>query len=872
VVCKCSTVIFKLTIGALLFFCFGVSFAQFGGAPEKAALKNIDKNRWLKAEVKLRKSLGKDSLNPSTRYVLSVFYFHPDNPSFDLDSAYHYAVTALQDYTLTQGRERDKLKRMFVDSLGLISLRAKIDSTAFEVARKTNTEAAYLEFLSHFPSATQRDIAAQLRDEVAFEDALKENTHQAFLRYLTRYPQAQRAPDARAHYDRLLYFTETKDQRLSSFEKFLTDHPETPYRKEIYRNIFEISTADGTVESFLTFMTRYPVSDLVKKAGQMIFHILAEEEDPQWPGQFLNDSLQNLLAVQNTYLVPVLNNNLYGFIDENGREIIAPVFKNIHPDYLCGHITDEVLILDNQLITRNGSLIYKGRIEELSELGIGFLKITTGRDVKVIHKAGFIFADSLEDARILSKRYIALKKNNAWLLYTLTGRLLDHNPWDDITAFQDVIVFKRGEKLFIGAKAQLGKSADGNTTPLSEPFDEVKLWAGGLIWGKSGEFEGVLNQSLHSVIRFDKHVLNQTFFGATAALRNGYALYSLSGRKSSAFDQVNIYGTRVAVKKSNSWFLFEPYLQEIESQAYDTIKAEGHFVMGVLKDTTYVYFSQNNIAVFFRPLKISFIPGMDSTSFLLVDESKQTKSVFDPMGRKLFSAAFDAIEYAGQGIFVVTKKDKKGLLNSSGEILLPPEFDAIGSVKDEVTSILKNKRFGAYNVQSKKLIKPQYDRNILPYNETLLSTSKQGFYGFLGWDNKPFSTFDFDEIKYWDDSVALVRKGSYWSFYDIAARTIVVGNLRNITMIENSTEEKIAILQKDDNYGVISNRTNIVIPVAFSDVINLGSADEPLYFTEKHIEEASVYIVIYYDRFGNMLRKEIYDAAADYDKIYCSDN
>ena len=871
-VCKCSTVILKVTVGVLLILRCGVSFAQLGTMPEKTALKNIEKHRWEKAEFKLRKTLYKDTVNASIRYILSAFYFNPNNPDFNLDSAYHYAITALEDYQITSARERDKLKRMPLDSLRLISLREKIDSAAFEEARNTNTEAAYLQFLRHFTSAFQRDLATQLRDEVAYQEALKENTHQTFLSYLNRYPGAKRAPEARTHYDRLLYHSETKDKRLSSFEKFLTAHPETPYRKEIYRNIFEISTADGSVENFLTFMARYPISDLVKRAGQLIFHILAEEENPKWPGQFLNDSLQNLRSIQNTYLVPILKNGLYGFINENGQEIIPPKFKNIHPDYLCGNITDEVLILDNKLVARNGSLIYDGKIEEVTELGIGFLKIKTSDDVKVIHKAGFVFADSIQDARILSKRYITLKKNNVWLLYTLTGKQLDDNHWDDITAFQDIIIFNKDKKVYIAPKTQLGRIADGSDLKLSEPFDDVKKWPYDLIWVKTGEFQGVLNQSLQPVMRFDKHTLTQTFFGATAVVPNGFSLYNWAGQEASTFEQVNIFGPWVAVKKRHSWFLFEPHLQEIESKPYDSIKAEGPFVMGLLTDTVYVHFAKNNIRHFIQPLQISFVPGMDSTSFLLVEDKDHEKSVFDLNGKKLFSEGFDAIEYAGQGIFVITRKDKKGLMNALGVILLPTEFDAIGSVKDQVVSVLKSKRFGCYHITHKKFIKPQYDRNLNPYTDQLLATFKDGYYGFLGWDNKPLSQFEFDEIKYWDDSIALVRKGSFWNFYNIGSKQMTENNIRNISMIKNSADEKIAIIQKDNAYGVLSNQRNVVIPVSFSDIINLGSADEPLYFTEKNIKEASLFIVIYYDRFGKMLRKEIYDDASDYDKIYCSDN
>ncbi len=619
-------------------------------------------------------------------------------------------------------------------------------------------------------------------------------------------------------------------------------------------------------------MARYPVSDLVKRAGQLIFHILAEEENPAWPGQFLNDSLQNLYSIQNTYLVPILKNNLFGFINENGQEIIPPVFRNIHPDYLCGNITEEVLILDNKLIARNGSLVYDGRIDAVTELGVGFLKIEAGNEVKVIHKAGFVFEDSIQDARVLSKRYIALKKNNAWLLYTLTGRLLNDNHWDDITAFQDIIVFTRTEKVFIATKKNLGLIAEGLELKLSEPFEEVKKWPYDLIWVKTGEFEGVLNQSLQVVMRFDKHRLTQTFFGAIAAAPDGFSLFNWAGQEASTFEQVNIFGPWVAVKKRQSWFLFEPHLQEIESKPYDSIKAEGPFVMGHLTDTVYVHFAKNNIIHFLQPKKISFVPGRDSTSFLLVEGSDHAKSLFDLQGIKLFSATFDAIEYAGQGIFVVTRKDKRGLINSSGQLLLATEFDAVGSVKDQVVSLLKGKRFGCYHILHQKFIKPQYDRNLYPYTDQFLVTFKDGYYGFLGWDNRPLSQFEFDEIIYWDNSVALIRKGLFWNFYTIASKKMTENNLRNITLIKNAADEKIAIIQKDNTYGVLSNQRNVIIPVSFSDIINLGSEDQPLYFTEKHIEEASLYIVIYYDRNGKMLRKEVYDDAADYDRIYCSDN
>lgn len=832
----------------------------------------MEKHRWQKAELKLRKSLSKDTLNPSGRYLLSVFYFHRDNPAFNLDSAYYYAVSALNDYGMTHGRLREKLQRMAVDSIALIHLRAKIDSTAFEEARMANTEAAYLEFLTHFPSSLQRELAAELRDEVAYQEALRENTYQAFLRFLTRYPEAKRASEARDHYDRLLYHSYTSDGRLASFEKFLADHPNTPYRPEINEHIFQLSTANGTVNSFLEYMARYPGSEQVAKAAQITFHMLAEQDNPQWPSGFLNDSLRSLLALKDSYLVPVLRKNLYGFINEKGVEVMAPTFKNIHPDYLCGHITDEILILDHQLVARNGSIIYDGAIEEVSDLGSGFLKVTASGHIKVIHKAGFVVFDSVEDSRILGRQYLTVKKANEWFLYTFTGRLLDHGGWDDISAFGNIFLFQKSNKVFIASKKQFLNFSGGTFLKLSEAYEEARPWTYDRLWVKSGKLQGVLNESLEEVIRMDNHQLTETFFGAIARHSAGFSLYDQAGQEASTFEDVHVHKPWARVKKGQSWFLFDPRFQQIESIAYDTLRAEGPFMVGMRTDTAYVHFPGNRTRRFDNPSRVMFLPGMDSTSFLLVEESPAQKSVFDLRGKKLFSTAFDAIEYAGRGIFVVTIKEKKGLLNSAGEKLLPADFDAIGSVQQDVVSLLKKRKFGAYHISSRQLIIPQYDRNVLPYSEEVVSIFKDGFYAFLKWNNKTLSRFEFDEIRYWADTVALVRKGSYWNFYNIASQETIEGNLRNVMMVKNSPQEKIAIIQKGMNYGVINSRGEILVPISFSDIVNVGSADEPLYFTEKHIEEASLFIIIYYDHSGRMLRKEIYDDPADYDRIYCSEN
>ena len=854
----------------LIFFFPGVSVAQPGRTSSEVTLRDADQHRWEKAEARLRKSLSRESLNPSVRHALSRYFFRDDNPAYDLDSAYHYAVTAFEDYRGVSDKTKNRLKRTDLDSAALVALRVRIETAAFEVARSENTEAAYLSFLSHFPTAAQREDAEQLRNEVAYQTVLRSKTPEDFRRYILNYPHSKRAADAQKRYDRLLFEQATSDQSLQRYEAFLRDHPETPYREEIDRRIFEMSTISGGVASHLSFMGAYPANKFAETARNVAFHLLNEEEQPDWPDHFLSDSLRRVLQLNRYPLVPFLENGRFGFMDSHGATIIPPSYAQIHGDYLCGNVEGDVLIVEDRLVARDGTTICRGPISALADVGVGFLKVASGGKTMVVHKSGFIVADSLDDARVVLKRFLAVRRHDAWWLHALTGRLLDARPWHDIDAVHDLLLLSRNEKKFI-ARLEMVPDAEAAVIKLSDPFDEVKPWPGGLIWGRSGQFEGVLNDRLESFIGFDQHTLARNFFGATATLRSGFALYNREGKRSSIFEKVLILGKRAAVRRNGLWSFFDPVSQTLVGRTYDSLTSAGPFFL-VVNDSVTIHFQNNSSRRFYKPKGIAFVPGMDSTSFLVVDTNGHDKSVFDVNGKKLFSAFFDTIESAGHGVFVVSRKNKKGLINGNGQQILTPEFDAIGSLKGGIVSVLKNRKFGTFDIEKRKLIRPLYDRNPVSYTQDVITAFRDGYYGLVGWDEKPLSAFDFNEVTYWSDSVALVRKGSAWSLYHIVTGEDIERDLRSISVVKESPHEKIAIVQKGNDLGVLSSTGKVVIPMTFSDVINVGSSESPLYFTEKHVPEASIHVIIYYDAAGNMLRKDIYDDASEFDRIFCTDH
>ncbi|HET9054001.1 MAG TPA: hypothetical protein VFM90_07505, partial [Cyclobacteriaceae bacterium] len=344
--------------------------AQF--VSERTALNHIAKGRWDKAKSQLVKILQKDSIHAGAQYAWSQYFFSEANPQFQIDSAYSHILQALADYGHTVAKEREKLLRLPLDSSVLVAQKQRIDSAAFARARQVNTELAYLDFLKRFQTAAQRAHAVTLRDEVAFADAARENTYQSFLTYLEKYPESAFAVEAKARYDRLLFEAKTSDKKLATYETFLARYPETPYRNEIEQQIFEKLTATGEASAFERFIRKYPASGKTRLAKNILYHLLKEDERTLMP-VLTSDSIRNVQVLEKQYLVPFFKDNRFGFMNSRGEELVKASAASIPDEYLCGNITDELLIADGKIITRSGAVLAKTKTEATEFLGYGFM-------------------------------------------------------------------------------------------------------------------------------------------------------------------------------------------------------------------------------------------------------------------------------------------------------------------------------------------------------------------------------------------------------------------------------------------------------------------------------------------------------------------
>lgn len=844
----------------LLLLSANLSWSQI--SPEKL-LGIQERSKWAKAERSIRKARAKDSLDAESAYLLSLFYFHSIHTSYNLDSASAYQHLAAR---LVIGREQGR--RDVPDTFELQLLRVRIDSAAFEQAKISDSEKGYQYFIDHYASASQFQLAIELRDEIAFLEALRAATSKSFSSFLERYPTSHRQGEAQSRMEKLQYEEETKDGRLTSYMRFYAAYPYSLYRSQAEKHIFEMTTASGTGDAFTFFLDHYPESRWVERARSMLFEIRQMPGEASMDAPWMTDSLRRIEKVNAAYWVPIIKSGRYGFMDEKGMEIVTPRFESIPDEYRCGDITDRFLSTSQGLLSRNGSLFWPGLIKESKELGLGFILISSDSGRLVIHESGFrIGPQDIDDAQLISNQFIGVKKNGKWSVLSLVGMPLLPFAYDEVAVLDSVIQLTKNRKMILTTPGRISQLAKGADFQEDFVFDETRKWGEQHYWVRNGLLEGVINANLSFLIPLDRQALRKTSFGFLATKSDRVFIKGIKQLEDSPYTVVVEQAGWVRMENaSGRHFLYDRGFGWTKEG--DKVWFQGKLAFLQTVDSVNAFLPSGQKISFSNGSWFQFKEYKDSASWMVLQEG-QKKIVFDAeSGAKLFAAEFEQIDPVSPSLFILTHSNKKGMVQENGKVVLPIEYDAIVPSGDHAFSILKDRKFGWYNGVTNLLMKPIYDRNVKPYNDRFGLAYKDQGYGFIYSDGKPLGNNEWEDIHYWNDSVAWVMKDGLWKLLEIQTQKVILDKIKKFNHLKDSPTEKIALVLRDRAHGVISSVRGIIVPLEYTDIVNLGTKEIPLYFTEKHISEAGISVVVYYDQHGKIVRTQAMELN-EFEKIFC---
>ncbi|MBI3481371.1 MAG: WG repeat-containing protein [Bacteroidetes bacterium] len=838
------------------------SFAQSGAV--KQAEKKMGQGNWTSARQSLIKSLQKEPNNPEIEIWLTKWYLNSKNPNQQIDTAYKYSLLSLGHYRQLTAKQKEKLKRDLVDSISIVSLRKEIDSIAFDRAKKVNSEKSYNDYLEAFQFSTKRYEATELRDEAAFLEALRQNSYKAFENYIHHYPQSHRVYEAKARYEKLLFESLTRDRKLKSYEAFVKGFPENLFRKEAEKNIFEVLTSDGTVANFIKFIDEHPNSTSASDARNILFH-LSNESEEKFPERLMTDSLKNVLNLGRLPWAPVYKNGKYGFIDSQGAEALPLQFESIDENYKCGSVNEDILMTNMGLVSRSGKILSKAR--SFRDLGYGFIKVMDGSCASVMHKSGKVTVDCIEDASILEGRFLRITKNKLVGLLSLNGRMLLKPQWQSIEMMENVIVLDRHGKKSLITPAQLAIVADENPLQENLVFDEVKVIGKNRLLVSNGSLEGIVNSNLELIIPLQMQILLQTPFGTARQINDQFIFSDLPELNEEPWDNYWVHRQWLRLKNASVEELFDTYSKKIVETNPDSLWFENGLAFALQNDSIRIHINSSARIKVPKDSKLFFIKSPDSVRYFFAQQ-KNKKTIFSiESGVKMFTTDFDQIEALDAKNFIAFKKNKKGIVDLKGKTVLPIEYDVF-ILKQGHLSLYKDKKFGLYSLSTKQLIKPTFEKNVMVLDSSTLIAFQNGRYGLIDWSGKTVIGFEYDEIQPWAKGIVWAKRDFEWSLIDFHQQKKILARIKNFQLIKNTSEEKIAIIKQDNFYGVVSSKNGVIIPPSFSFLMNLGNEEDSIYFTSKEVEEAGVVVVIYYDRSGKFLRKQVYEDE-EYAHIVC---
>ncbi|MBL3656777.1 WG repeat-containing protein [Fulvivirga sediminis] len=832
------------------------------------AMNQFEKGNEIKAEELLLKALQKDSTLSSPYYVKAFILYETDSLYQQIDSAYYYVKQSLAHFAKMDEKSILKHKREGVDSLSIMALEKKIDSVAYKRAEEVNTEASYMYFIEYYQGAPQEKEAVENRNALAYIKANKENTYESYRKFIEKYPEAKQVVEAEEKFERLYYDKSTQDEQLDSYLSFLKKNPDTPYRNEAEQNIFQIVTADNQPQSYRRFIGMFNKGAARKKAIDFLYHILKQRVE-ELDKHLINDSLKYIDKWDKRVIFPIRENGKYGFMDASGELVITPILTSVGEEMLCGNLDNGIYKAEGGLYAINNAPVYKGKLDAWDDLGGGLVKIEYSGKYGVIHKAGYTVLPIEYDAiKVVDSTFIQYKKGSFWGISTYSGRILTKPLFNDIIWQGDFVVLENGNKYSLKNIDNLLNAANGALLYFDMPYDDFQWRGGDIMWVERGDAEALFNTNLEQVTPLSPQkisMLEKGFYIEKGAekyvMREDFSVIDVDSIQLASFNKY--WG---ALSHSGYYSLYNIQREQLEKQHIDSVALIGnHFAVSYSSDSVFLHTPDSSVQIN-KGDKLSLIPATDSNEYV-IRQGVGGQVIIDERGKSIYTGSFQEAKALGNQMIIISKMNK-GLISNEGKSLLPFVYEAIGNYNDGYISLLRNKKFGIYNYKKELLIPSEYNQNIRPYNQSLLIVGEQGGLGFVDVNNQKFGETSFDEITYWNDSVALVKEDLVWKLYDIYHNEIVNNDIKSIHFVKQVDQESVAIFLKESGYGVYSSLVGEVLPPTFNDIINIGTADTPVYFTEKHVVEAELYIAIYYSQKGNMLYKQVYEPE-EYAEIYC---
>lgn len=864
---------------AILLVVITVGFFWFNVEIPKRAFRFYDKGDLVKTVDALEKSLAKDSINPAGNYLYARLYTDTAFSRYDVDTAYLYINEAIRDFQyISEVKDLGSLQDVGVDSVSLENQKDLVDSLQFELIKARHTIADYNWFMDVHDDAVQIPQAIELRNHIAYEAAAETNTWQSYFRFMGDYSASLDFSEAETRYKKLIFEARTADGKYQSYVDFLEEFPGTPYREIAEQQIYLTSTSLNTIEGYTTFLKNYPNEKLARKILPRLYHLYKEDFSSNTFFDHFNlpslkDSLNKAIALEEGFWLPKLENEKFSFFDAAGKVKFESPFTAITDEDKCNPIfTDFVTGTLNGkqlLLGRNGNHIYQGRFDKAIDKGYGFVVLRNVEGERLVHKSGQVIIDMPQKSiEVLNRHFIRTQEGDKFGLTTINGkRILDHE-FDKIDTFQNYLWFEQSGLIGLVKPEALFPAIYDQAVNINFSYEEIELLDNGTLLAVKDGKEGILDLDLKQIIPFADHSPYDKAYGWLIEKGDKRQLIhkDYPFLRDSLYDKLVENSHWIGLKKDSAWTLLDREGQMAIAEGYDSLQFWGENMVMLYKDSRVLAQFRNGKQLLmddkWQPKLLvpqNYIKTGEPAlfDFFMLTGAKDYRKVYNSQGKEILSATYKEVTAMGPNLIRLQKRNT-ALVDSTGNFVLKFIYNGVGSYDKGYVSILKSGKVGILNIAKGLTIPPTYDNLISPYADTVLIAREDDFFGFINAANEPLSGFDFDEVRYWNDSVAMVRIENEWLLHDIATEEAIYEGIKEYELLIDSPSEKRILVTTESGQGIYSSLAGELIEPTFNEIKLLGTDKQPIYFAVKIVAEANIYVAIYFDGNGNKLFTQTY--------------
>src|SRR5690606_18422365 len=504
-------------------------------------------------------------------------------------------------------------------------------------------------------------------------------------------------------------------------------------------------------------------------------------------------------------------NNFYGFVDENGKEIIPlgiynflnPIdeknmilakkngkdgYIDIHQNILIPFEFDDLEVFsDNGLAPaiKNGK---SGAINRKGEIVIPF----------IYDKIGSFYASGLAIA----------KKDGKFGFINGTGKEiipLIYEEVDQSMVDETVIVSKNKKWAFFSnngkqlTKYQYDKVVDISVS--NEMLHYSTYFKGGLALVYLGNKTQLINKNMQVIVPVGKYDYIESIN------KNGFGIVG----KNNKFGIINIQGKEVIQLKYDK--IEHP---KRDSSILELFILEKNKKLQIL-DENIKPIKQNVLS--YKWNKIDF--GEYYLDVLLLKDNQNKFGIIDETGKIIIPFEFEEIRpFDGKETIIAKKNNYFGIIDFSNKELVSFENDEIYSSKfSEIYVIKQNEKFGLFNKQGGRIMDFVFeDMQPCFYDENnKFIVKSKGKYGIIDKTGKEIIPTEFDEISNWVEygpEAHFVTKNKKKGLYSLDGKQL----LPSIYDELNYFTDNLIIVSQNKKYGIVDISNKNVIPLEYDKI------------------------------------------------------